>query len=123
METIQINEPVFADIVVKKTGTDICFTTTDGQKEYTVTLKDDSDSERIEFSFGDTSAIRWGGTDNWGKDNLQIILGSKAGETEGDSVFVNTIKLESQTADWCKCTISNNGRSVIYTTLSDNPSE
>ena len=70
---------------------------------------------------GDVSDIGFGGTDNWGKDRLPLYMGPEAGSVNYDSVFVDTIEIQKQSG-WCKAELINNGKTVMYTALSSNPS-
>ena len=122
METIQIKDPVYAEMTVHKDRTDIQFVTADGIKEFSVPISESSEVQTLNFSIGDTSGIGWGGTDNWGKDVYPIELGYQQGSNEGDSVFVDTIDIQ-EVSDWCKCELVNNGKAVRYTALSENSSK
>ena len=121
-KVININYPCIQDIVVTKDETDVCFTVSDGQDETKLFLKD---NEKIMFTvnFGDVSGIGFGGTDNWGKDRLPLYVGYEKGKTDYDSVFVDTIEIQTLAGEgnWCKCELINNNKSVKYTALSDNP--
>lgn len=123
-ETISISESCIQDVIVRSDGeVDICFTTKDGQDETKLFLKKGEDVQ-FTVNFGDVSTIGFGGTDNWGKDRLPLYLSPEAGSVEYDSVFVDTIKIQEYAGEgnWCKCELLNNGKTVRYTSLTDNPS-
>lgn len=122
IKTIDINEPCIQDIVIRKTETDLCFTTVDGQDESKLFLGDEDDVHFV-VNFGDVSNIGFGGTDNWGKDRLPLYIDYKKGSLNYDGVFVDTIKIQEYAGDddWCKCDLINEGKSVKYTVVKENP--
>ena len=119
METKNFNEPVIADIIIRKDETDVCFTTASGQQETKLHLGDD-ESVMLTVNYGDVSTIGFGGTDNWGRDFLPLYLDYTKGATNYDGVMVDTITIQ-QTADWCRCERLSNG-ALKYMALSENPS-
>ncbi len=121
-KVININYPCIQDIILRKDETDVCFTVSDGQDETKLFFKDGKDV-MFTVNFGDVSNIGFGGTDNWGKDRLPLYVNYTKGDTEYDSVFVDTIEIQKLAGDgdWCKCELINNNKNVKYTSLSENP--
>ena len=121
-KVINIDYPCIQDIVITKDETDVCFTVSDGQDETKLFLKD---GEKIMFTvnFGDVSGIGFGGTDNWGKDRLPLYVDYTKGDVDYDSVFVDTIEIQTLAGDgnWCKCELINKNKNVKYTALAENP--
>lgn len=122
MQVINIKNPCIQDIILRKNESDICFTTSDGQDETKLFLKDGEDV-MFTVNFGDVSNIGFGGTDNWGKDRLPLYVNYTKGSVDYDSVFVDTIEIQKLAGDgdWCKCELINNNKNVKYTVLAENP--
>ena len=121
-KVININTPCIQDIILRKDESDVCFTFSDGQDETKLFFKDGQDV-MFTVNFGDVSGIGFGGTDNWGKDRLPLYVKYTKGDTNYDSVFVDTIEIQKLAGDgdWCKCELINNNKNVKYTTLTENP--
>lgn len=117
----RINEPCIVDVLVKDKYASISWSVENGTDEIKIDLND-NEKGTLQFEFGDTSKIGYGGTDNWGKDLLPIYVGYEKNSQEGDSVYVNNITIQELAGDggWCKCERLANG-AVMYTALSENP--
>lgn len=120
-KTISINYPCIQDIIIRKNETDVCFTTSDGQDETKLFLKEGEDV-MFTVNIGDVSKIGFGGTDNWGKDYLPLYLDYSKKYSENDSILVDNITLQQYAGDgnWCKC-VKKSSKVVQYITQSENP--
>ncbi len=123
-KVVNIKEGVIQDIILRKDEVDVCFTDVNGENEEKLFLKD-GETQMLTVNCGDVSNIKFGGTDNWGMDRLPINIGYQKDSVEYDSVFVDTITIQELAGEgnWCKCELSNDGKSVKYTALSENPSK
>lgn len=121
IQTNKINEPCIVDVLVKNNYASISWSLGNGTDEIKVNTKDD-DYGVLTFEFGDTTQIKYGGTDNWGKDLLPIYLDYKENSSEGDSVYVDDITLQEYAGkgNWCYCYRLPNG-AVMYKALTKNP--
>ena len=97
-KVISINTPCIQDIILRKDESDVCFTFSDGQDETKLFFKDGQDV-MFTVNFGDVSGIGFGGTDNWGKDRLPLYVKYTKGDTDYDSVFVDTIEIQKLAGD------------------------
>lgn len=118
-KVINIKEACIQDVIIRKTETDICFTFKDKGQEETKLFLGDEESVQLEINFGDTSNIGFGGTDNWGYNELPLYLDYPKNSVDYDGVLVNNITIQ-KVSDWCKCERLSNG-ALKYTALSENP--
>lgn len=116
---INIKEACIQDVIIRKTETNICFTFKEKGQEETKLFLGDEESVQLEINFGDTSNIGFGGTDNWGYNELPLYIDFQKGSVDYDGVLVNNITIQ-EVSDWCKCERFSNG-ALKYTALSDNP--
>ena len=117
----KINEPCIVDVLVDKNQASITWSVGNGTDEIKIDLNENNQGS-LKFEFGDTSDIKYGGTDNWGKDLLPIYIGYEEDSFEADGVFVDDITIQEYAGenDWCRCYILPNG-ALMYQALTENP--
>lgn len=122
IQECKINEPCVVDVIVDKNQASITWSVGNGTDEIKVDLNKD-DISTLKFEFGDTSNIKYGGTDNWGKDLLPIYINYEEGSEESDSIFVDDITIQEYAGenDWCRCYKLSDG-ALMYQALTENPS-
>jgi hypothetical protein len=74
----------------------------------------------LTVNYGDVSGIGFGGTDNWGKDFLELYVGCHKNDVNYDGVMVDSIEVQARSG-WCACEVINGGTALKYTALEDNP--
>lgn len=119
--------PCIQDTIIESSanGTNVVnkFTTaagTDGQV-FSVPVGEDL---RLTTEYGNTSAIKFGGTDSWGYNRGVIELDNLGGSYKEDTIVVDNIEIDEYAGEnaWCKCEkIDDN--TLRYIALSANTAE